>query len=127
MVWDIYGIYDWDIFGMCMGCIWDVFGTTHSTVIRRGRAAPHVFAQQGHSRRACSSACVRTAHSVTEGMQLRVCAQRATVDESVLNEIYLLSPAPTPQRILLFAPCRRALGAHTVGSGLAAKLTEKPL
>jgi hypothetical protein len=24
MVWDILGIYDWDIFGLYMGYIWDV-------------------------------------------------------------------------------------------------------
>ena len=116
--------------GIYLGCVWDVFGMylaprtarsfaegvqvrmcSHSAVICGGRAAPHVYAKHAQSRRACSSAC----------------AQRATVDEPVLNEIYLLSPAPTPQMILLIAPCRRTLGAHTLGSGLAAKLMEKPL
>ena len=50
---------------------------THITLIRRGRAAPHVYAQRAHSQRACSSACVRAARSFTEGAQLRMCTHRA--------------------------------------------------
>ena len=35
----------------------------HSMLIRGGRAAPHVYTQCAHSKRACSSACVRAARS----------------------------------------------------------------
>ena len=103
----IFVIYDWYIFGMCMsyiwyiqgGCAWVCRALTHSTLSHGGRAAPHVY------------------------------AQRATVDESLLNVIYLLAARPQPHKGSFCLPCvvLRASGARPIGHEVAAKLLEKPL
>ena len=78
---------------------------THITLIRRGLAAPHVYAQRAHSQRACGSACVRAAHSFAKGVQRRTCTHRALLRTNLfLTRSVSWQPGPSPAQGLFVCP-----------------------